>query len=130
MIRILIGSLIAVATLGAQGTQQPPVFRKVGDTVPVFVTVTDKSDRLVTNLTRDDFQLFDNGKPQPLTLFDNSPQPIRLIVMLDVSGSMSGNLPLLRASCEQLFTRLRPDDLVRVGAFGHEVTISPSFTHD
>jgi len=50
--------------------------------------------------------------------------------MLDVSGSMEGNLPLLRAACAQLFARLRPEDVARVGAFGHEVTISPSFTHD
>ena len=41
--------------------------------------------------------------------------------MLDVSGSMEGNLPLLRAAAEQLFTRLRPDDGMRVGAFGHEI---------
>jgi VWFA-related protein len=50
--------------------------------------------------------------------------------MLDVSGSMEGNLPLLRAGAEQLFTRLRTDDVARVGTFGHEIAISPSFTHD
>ena len=72
----------------------------------------------------------DEGKPQPITLFDNTPQPIRLIVMLDVSGSMEGNLPLLRGAAEQLFARLRPDDVARVGAFGREITISPSFTRD
>src|SRR4029453_1060653 len=65
-----------------------------------------------------------------ITLFDNTPQPIRLIVLLDVSGSMEGNLPLLRAASDQLFARLRPDDLVRVGSFGQQITISPRFTHD
>jgi VWFA-related protein len=43
---------------------------------------------------------------------------------------MEGNLPLLRGAGAQLFARLRSDDVARVGAFGHEVTISPSFTHD
>jgi VWFA-related protein len=43
---------------------------------------------------------------------------------------MEGNLRLLRAASEQLFARLRPDDLTRVGTFGHDVTISPTFTHD
>jgi VWFA-related protein len=84
----------------------------------------------VTNLTRDAFEVRDEGKPQPITLFDNTPQPIRLIVMLDVSGSMYGNLPLLRAAAEQLFARLRPDDVARVGTFGDGITISPSFTRD
>jgi hypothetical protein len=55
---------------------------------------------------------------------------VKLIVMLDVSGSMEGNLPLLRAAASELFARLRPDDVARVGTFGHEVTLSPSFTRD
>jgi VWFA-related protein len=51
-------------------------------------------------------------------------------VLLDVSGSMEGNLQLLRQSSEELFTRLRPDDGIRLGTFGHDVTISPAFTRD
>jgi VWFA-related protein len=50
--------------------------------------------------------------------------------MLDVSGSMEGNLPLLRAAAAELFARLRPDDLARVGTFGREVEISETFTRD
>jgi Ca-activated chloride channel family protein len=119
-----------LCVLGAAGRQQP-VFRGAGDVVRVFATVTDRDDQLVTTLTRDDFEVRDEGKQQPITLFDNTPQRIRLIVMLDVSGSMEGNLPLLRAAAEQLFVRLRPDDVARVGTFGHEVIISPFvFTGD
>src|SRR3954452_339342 len=118
-----------VAALGAAAAQQP-VFRGGSDAVRVFVTVIDRDGRLVTTLNRDNFEIRDEGKPQPITQFDNRPQPIRLIVMLDVSGSMEGNLPLLRAAGAQLFARLDKDDVARVGEFGHEVTISPSFTHD
>ena len=121
---------ISVVSLAAVAAQQTPVFRGVGDAVRVFVTVTDGDGRLVTTLQREAFEVRDEGKPQPITLFDNTPQPIRLVVMLDVSGSMEGNLPLLRASADQLFARLRPDDVVRVGAFGHDITISPSFTRN
>ena len=121
---------IFVVGLAAVTAQQTPVFRGVGDAVRVFVTVTDGDGRLVTALQQEAFEVRDEGKPQPITLFDNTPQPIRLVVMLDVSGSMEGNLPLLRASADQLFSRLRPDDVVRVGAFGHDITISPSFTRN
>ena len=125
------GVLAALAFgLPAGAGQQQPVFRGRGDAVRVFVTVTDHDGRLVPSLTRDDFEVRDEGKPQPLTQFDNSPQPIRIVVMLDVSGSMAGNLPLLREASEQLIARLRPDDLARVGSFGADVTISPQFTHD
>src|SRR5262245_12921829 len=116
------------ASLGLHAQQ--PVFRGASDIVRVFVTVTDRDGRLVTTLARDNFEVRDEGKPQPITQFDNSPQPIRLIVMLDVSGSMSGNLPLLRDAGAQLFARLGKDDVARVGSFGNDVTISPTFTND
>jgi Ca-activated chloride channel family protein len=121
---------LCVVAVAALAGQQTPVFRGGGDAVRVFVTVTDGDGRLVTTLTQGDFEIRDEGKPQPITLFDNTPQPIRLVVMLDVSGSMEGNLPLLRAAADQLFARLRPDDVVRVGSFGREVSISPAFTQD
>jgi Ca-activated chloride channel family protein len=129
MTRLLIMSALAGGLLALAEPQQP-VFRGAGDAVRVFATVTDGDGRLVTTLSQADFEVRDEGKPQPITLFDNSPQPIRLIVMLDVSGSMEGNLPLLRAASDQLFRRLLAHDAARVGTFGHEVTISPSFTRD
>src|SRR4026208_434081 len=85
-----------IATAGAAGQQ--PVFRGTGDAVHVFATVMDRDGRLVTTLTRDALRGRGEGEPQPITLFDNTPRAIRIIVMLDVSGSMEGNLPLLRAS--------------------------------
>jgi Ca-activated chloride channel family protein len=132
MTRRLTFATLAVCVLGVLGAaaRQQPVFRGTGDIVRVFVTVNDRDGRLITTLTQGDFEVRDEGKPQPITLFDNTPRPIRLIVMLDVSGSMEGNLPLLRAASQQLFARLRPDDVARVGSFGHEIHISPRFTRD
>ena len=125
------GTLVAFV-LGVMGPAagQQPVFKGTTDAVRVFVTVTDRDGRLVTTLTQADFEVRDEGKPQPIALFDNTPQPIRLVLMLDVSGSMEGNLALLREASEQLFARLRPDDRLRIGTFGEEIVISPSFTRD
>jgi Ca-activated chloride channel homolog len=133
MIRTFVYRVIAASLLGglALSAQQPPVFRGGGEAVRVFVTVMDHDGRLVTNLSQNDFELRDDGKPQAITLFDNTPKPIRLIVMLDISGSMEGNLPLLRGAAEQLFARLAPKDVVRVGTFGHDIVISPeAFTRN
>jgi Ca-activated chloride channel family protein len=127
---VLLATLIASLAGSFAVTAQQPVFRGASDLVRVFVTVTDREGRLVTTLTRDNFEVRDEGKPQPITQFDNTPQPVRLIVMLDVSGSMAGNLPLLRDAGAQLFGRLGAEDVARVGSFGYDVTISPSFTHD
>jgi VWFA-related protein len=107
-----------LAVSGAAARQQP-LFRGTGDAVRVFVTVTDGDGRLVTTLARDDFEVRDDGKPQAITLFDSTPQPVSLIVMLDVSGSMEGNLPLLRTAAAQLFARHRPGGGARVGFIVH-----------
>ena len=128
--RVLIAAAVASLVAGLGAAAQQPVFRGGGDVVRVFSTVTDRDGRLVTTLGRDDFEVRDEGKPQPITQFDATPQPIRLIVLLDVSGSMEGNLSLLRAGADELFTRLRPDDLVRVGTFGEGVDLGPPFTGD
>src|SRR5687767_7255307 len=107
MTRFITFTAIAVCVLGISAAAgQQPVFRGAGDVVRVFATVTDRDGRLVTTLGRDDFEIRDEGKPQPITLFDSAPQPIRLVVMMDVSGSMVGNLPLLRAAAQQLVARL------------------------
>jgi Ca-activated chloride channel homolog len=122
--------LVAVVAGSLALNAQQPVFRGGSELVRVFVTVTDRSGKLVTSLAQNDFEVRDEGKPQPITQFDNTPQPVRLVVMLDVSGSMSGNLPLLRDAGAQLFARLGKDDVARVGSFGYDVTISPTFTND
>lgn len=122
-------ALLLAGTAGVAGPQQP-VFEGAGDTVRAFVTVTDGDGRLVTSLTREDFEVLDRGRPQPITLFDSTPQPIQLVVMLDVSGSMVGNLDLLRTAAEHLIASLAPGDRVRVGTFGREITVSPTFTSD
>lgn len=136
MVRSLVTVLVAasvVAAAGAQDQEQPQdqtVFRGGSDLVRAYVTVTDRNGRLVTTLAQEDFEVRDEGKPQPITLFVNQPRDIRLIVLLDVSGSMQGNLPLLRNGTAELVKQLRRGDTARVGTFGKEVVISETFTRD
>src|SRR5262245_38616878 len=117
MPRLLTPVTIAIAVAGwtviAQ-EPQTPTYRGTNETVRVYATVTDHDGRLVTNLTKEQFEVRDDGKAQPIVVFDNSPQPIQLILLLDVSGSMSGNLPLLRSSSRALFAELGKDDVARV----------------
>ena len=127
----LIGILaISVSTAASLAALQEPIFRTGSDIVRVFVTVTDRDARLVTDLKQAEFEVRDEGKPQPITVFDNSPTPIQLVAMLDVSGSMEGNLPLLRAATAQLVERLGQGDGAKVGTFGRDVVISPTFTRE
>ncbi len=101
-------------------------------TVPLYVTVTDREGRLVPNLEQDDFDVYDNGQLQKLTLFDNKNTPITVVVMLDTSGSMTLALDRVKAAAEQFLIRLLPEDTGRVGAFNDKIEFFPkdSFTSD
>jgi Ca-activated chloride channel family protein len=128
--RRLVTLLACAVAAGAAAGGQTQVFRSAAETVPVHVTVLDKSGRLVTGLARDNFEVRDNGRVQPITVFDSSPQPMRLIIMLDVSGSMSGNVALLRTATREVISRMETDDLVRIGTFGNDISFSPRFSSD
>jgi len=120
--------LPAAAALGLVVTAQQPTFRAGTEIVSLFATVTDAQKRLVPDLVKDDFEVFDNNKLQPLAFFENEVQPITVVVMLDTSASMTGTISLLRAAAEQFVIRLLPDDTGRVGAFNDKIQLSSGFT--
>jgi Ca-activated chloride channel family protein len=107
-------------------------FRSGTLTVPVYVTVTDRDSRLVPDLQQEDFEVYDNGQLQKLTLFDNKNTPINVIVMLDTSGSMTLILGRVKEAAEQFLIRLLPEDTGRVGAFNDKIQFLPEdeFTSD
>ncbi len=126
----------AAATLSAadrqQSTagQQQPTFRSNVRTVPVYVTVTDAQGRLVPGLTRDDFVVLDNKRPQPLTAFSNAVQPITAVVLLDTSGSMTNYIEFVKQACEQFLLRLLPKDRVSLGFFNDRVALVSALIGD
>jgi Ca-activated chloride channel homolog len=109
---------------------QQPTFRSGSRVVPSFVTVVDASNRLVTDLTRDDFEVLDNGRAQEITIFDNEVRPFTVVVMLDTSVSMTHRLNDLYAGAEQFLLRLLPHDKGAVGAFNDKVEFASTFTSD
>jgi len=127
MIAVGIAALLAPQPPGPQA----PTFRSGTQVVSLFVTVQDTQRRLVPDLTQDDFQIFDNDKPQPITYFDSSIRPITVVAMLDTSGSMTLTIDLLKQAAEQFVLRLLPDDKARVGAFNDKIQFGGmSFTGD
>jgi Ca-activated chloride channel family protein len=93
--------------------------------VAVYVTVSDSTGKLVPNLTQDDFEIYDNGKKQTITLFESGVQPITLVMMLDRSGSMVSNFRLVRSAAEQFVAQLLPGDKARIGSFANRIQLDP-----
>jgi Ca-activated chloride channel family protein len=125
---VLAGALLAVVPVFAQ-VQPPAIFRSGVKTVSLYATVTE-AGRLVPGLPREDFEVLDNDKPQPLTVFSNEVQPITVVMMLDTSGSMTGNLGILKDGAEQFLLRLLPGDRARVGDFNDKIQMLSPMSGD
>jgi len=123
-------ALLAAATLTAAAQQEAPTFKATTQIVSVPATVLDGQGRLVPNLEQEQFTVFDNGKPQDITFFQNETQPFSVVVMLDYSASMTSSLDLLRAAAEQFLLRMLPQDKGQVGAFSDKIEFSGNFTND
>ena len=118
-------ALLLLASVAAVAAQQQPMFRSGTQLVDLYVTVTDRDGRLVPNLTREDFAIFDDEEPTEIVLFENTVRPITVVVMLDTSASMDLNRGRLMAGAEQFLLRLLPADRARVGAFNDKLEINP-----
>jgi Ca-activated chloride channel family protein len=131
---VLVGLVIVagVVVLTPVNGQQPQTTFKSGSgvIVPIFATVLDGQQRLVPNLVREDFEVLDNDKPQPIVIFADEIQPITVVVMLDTSGSMTASIALLKNAAEQFLLRLLPADKGRVGAFNDKIDLSSRFTNN
>ncbi len=72
----------------AQAEEPPPIRAEV-TRVNMLFTVTDKKGRFITDLTKNDFQVFENKKPQEIMEFTAETNlPLRLAVLIDTSNSI------------------------------------------
>ena len=117
--------LLAMTASGPSADQQQPPFRSGIKTVAVYATVSENNGRLVPDLGRDDFEIREDGKVRPLTLFASENQPITIVVMLDKSGSMRASYGLVRAGAEAFVRRLTAGDKARIGTFSTKIVMEP-----
>jgi VWFA-related protein len=116
-------TLMAViyVTAGAQVTRDQRVLRSGVDVVMVTATVADSNGRLVTDLPREAFEIYEDGDQQTVTQFSHERVPIGLGLLLDVSDSMFGQRIVdARIAVERfLFELLNPSDEFFLLAFNH-----------
>ena len=118
---------------------QPPAdqeplqtFKAQVNVVNLFFNTKDKHGMLIPNLTKDDFQVFEDGKPQTIKYFSaESNQPLTLGIMIDTSGSQARVLTIEQESCaEFLHAVLRQKDLAFVINFDVDVNLDQDFTNN
>lgn len=104
------------------------VFKKEVDEVTLHATVVDDHFRPITSLSRGDFSVFEDGKPQKITSFRNEDIPVALGIVIDNSGSMRDKRPQVNAAAVNLVRSSNPQDQVFVVNFNEEYFLDQDYT--
>jgi Ca-activated chloride channel family protein len=98
--------------------------------VRVPVTVTDEQGRFIPGLKREDFKLFEDGKPQEITYFDADDAPFTVVLILDMSDSTRFKLEEIQDAAQAFVDQLRPADKVALFTFDSYVFKALEATSD
>lgn len=129
--RLALAVLIAAAcatVLAAQGQR----IRSGVELVSLNVTVTEGggSGRYLTDLTEEEFEVYEDGARQKVTFFSRTLQPISLALLLDTSASMEERMTVAQEAAIGFAKQLRKEDQAEVIDFDSQVRILSPFTND
>jgi Ca-activated chloride channel family protein len=133
VIRAVVLGLLAAQELAAQAPEHAasrPAYRSGVNLVTLNVTVTDRAQRYVSNLDKQDFIVLEDGRPQAVTFFAHSGIPLTVAIVLDTSGSMDGALEAAHEAATGFIRRLAVGDRAAVIDFDTRVRVIQPFTID
>jgi VWFA-related protein len=126
IVRTLVAGLLELALCHAQ---EPPAFRTGVSLVHVDAEVTDGAGPL-SGFHKEDFLITDNRVPQHILYFSQDVEPLDLILLFDISGSMRPKIEKVASSSRKALAELRAGDRVAVMTFqGHSTLVAP-FSED
>ncbi len=104
-----------------------PTFRTGVADVRVDAQVVVGKD-VITGLTMNDFIVTDQGQPQKIVYFGRDSEPLSLILLLDISGSMEKYIERIAATARESLSYLRPGDRVAILVFGKQMQVHQEFS--
>jgi Ca-activated chloride channel homolog len=127
---ILITLLLEAAPQLAQGQPTDDVVRVDTSLVQLNVGVVDRRGQSITDLSRDNFTIYEDGKRQTVASFEATAAPFSLALLLDLSGSTLGFRQQIKQAALRFTEALQPDDRVTVIAFNEKTVALTKFTSD
>jgi VWFA-related protein len=107
--------------------EETPTFKTGVSDVRVDVQVTD-GDKLIKDLDKSNFAVSDEGQPQPIVSFAHGDEPVNLIILLDISGSMQKYIDQISAEARDAMDHLRPGDRVALMVFAKGTAVAQGFS--
>ncbi|HXF06336.1 MAG TPA: VWA domain-containing protein [Blastocatellia bacterium] len=96
--------------------------------VNVNVSVTDPSGRAITDLTKEDFTIYEDGVPQAITHFSSVEAPFDLVLLLDTSGSTESKITVMKRAAQRFVDLIGPEDRMAVFTFTRRLWLIAPFT--
>ena len=125
-----VGSLAAFIVLAGIGTgAQQPTFRAGIDLVNFGVTVTDRRGTFITDLTAEDFEILEDGRPQSVSYFARGDETVsapelHVGLLFDTSGSMGEDIKLARSAAVRFLNTLSDAKDMTLVDFDTEVRVA------
>src|SRR5262247_1372697 len=118
-----------------------PVFGQTSTDDQVVKTRTDlvnvgilarqkKTGRIVTNLVKEDFTIFEDGVQQTVSFFSQERLPLSIILLVDRAGCINAFNDQIRAATIKAFGDLKQEDEVAIMTFSNKVALAQPFTRD
>jgi Ca-activated chloride channel family protein len=136
VITAIVFGVMVLPTAAQQERVQKPVPQddepiKLNTTlVQVPVVVRERGGRYLSDLSRDEFAVFEDGVKQNIELFGTVEEPFSVALLLDSSGSTVSTLEQIKSSAMDFLSNLRPHDRVMVASFNDSVDILCELTND
>lgn len=112
------------------GEEADPVFTTGTRIVPLYCAAMDKRGRLITDLKRSDFKVFENNEEQAIRTFRQEDIPISLGIVIDNSGSMREKRAKVESAALNLVKSSKRHDEVFIVNFNDEAYLDVPFTAD
>ena len=105
-------------------------FRSDKDLVLINATVYDRNGRIVTDLSPQNFRLFEEKRPVDIRQFTLEETPLSTVILLDLSGSMTGGIGYIRDALARYISRANPGDEFCLVSFAGSIQSDCTFTTD
>src|SRR5581483_3186480 len=124
------GDKAAIKTTDTDDAADKDTIKLSSKLVNLNVRVSDQKGHIISGLKKEDFTVYEEGVSQSIVHFEPNTAPVKLLLLLDLSGSTQKKIKLMKKSAMKFVDSLNPNDQIAVATFTRQFTVVSDFTAD